>query len=317
MRLSTFIDFMKLRGKQKSTALSNKTKYDVMEDVSDVFHGYNYYINFLSEKIIKIIEWDNLPSTIPNDALQDYVIHNGYAGIVSNDKYGFLAVPCSKYGVGLYPRYEPLALYSTPLAQGSDLVIGRDIVIVKNNSYQLSFDPFIKRYARQMADIDATLNIALSNYRMPFLPSFDNEDSAESYKAAMIANRLGQVDSVVDRSFLAKGEFTPLNQSMATGKLLDIVSTRNELLRSFLAEIGVMMANDKKERMVVDEVNSSQQMLLFNVSDMLECQRKASEEANRVFGLNTSVHLSQEYRLIDSTNDVVESEGEKENENTD
>ena len=309
MKLTNFIDVFKLRGKQKNTVMSNATKYDLMQDVTDVFDGYNYYINYLYEKLIRIFKYENLPPTIPRDALENYILSNGYGGVTNNPTYGLVAVPCTKYGVGLYPNYEPLAQYCTPLMQGTNLTIGKDIIIIKNNSYQLSCDSIVKRYARMLADFDATENIIISNMRMQVLPSFDNEESAESYKAVMVANRLGQVDSVIDKSFLQKGTFTPYAQGASTTKINDVVSARNEVLRTFLAEIGITSANDKRERMVVDEVNVNSQMLLFNVADMLECRQKAVEQINALYGTNIKVDLSDEYKIIkdaSKVNDVSE-----------
>lgn len=317
MKLTNFIDVFKLKGKQKNTTMSNATKYDLMEDVSDVFNGYNYYINYLYEKLIRIFKYENLPPTIPRDALENYILSNGYGGVTNNPKYGLVAVPCTKYGVGLYPNYEPLAQYCTPLMQGTNLVIGRDIVVVKNNSYQISCDSIVKRYARMLADFDATENIIISNMRMQVLPSFDNEDSAESYKAVMVANRLGQVDSVIDKSFLQKGSFTPYASGSATTKINDVVSARNEVLRTFLAEIGITSANDKRERMVVDEVNVNSQMLLFNVSDMLECRRKAVEQINSLYGTNITVDLSDEYKIIKDASKVSDTSERGNNEDND
>lgn len=304
MKLTNFIDVFKLRGKQKNTVMSNATKYDLMQDVTDVFDGYNYYINYLYEKLIRIFKYENLPPTIPRDALENYILSNGYGGVTNNSTYGLVAVPCTKYGVGLYPNYEPLAQYCTPLMQGTNLTVGKDIIVIKNNSYQLSCDSIVKRYARMLADFDATENIIISNMRMQVLPSFDNEDSAESYKAVMVANRLGQVDSVIDKSFLQKGTFTPYAQGASTTKINDVVSARNEVLRTFLAEIGITSANDKRERMVVDEVNVNSQMLLFNVSDMLECRQKAVEQINALYGTNITVDLSDEYKIIKDVSKV-------------
>ena len=317
MRLTDFLNIFKLRGKQKDTALSNKTKYDLIEDVTDVFDGYNYYVDYLYEKLIRIFKYENLPDTIPRDALENYILTFGYGGITKTKLDGeeiLVAVPCTKYGVGLYPMYEPLAQYCTPLIQGTGLKVGIDIVIVKNNSYQISCDNIVKRYARQLADFDATINILTSNTRMAVLPSFDNEESAESYKAVMVANRLGQVDTVLDKSFIQKGTFTPFANLGTTAKINDVVSARNEILRTFLSEIGITTANDKRERMVVDEVNVNSQMLLFNVADMLECRKSAIDEVNALYGTNITVDLSDEYKFIQdasegTTDDVNESEG--------
>ena len=306
MKINNIIDVFKLRGKQKNTTMSNTSKYDIMEDVTDVFNGYNYYIDYLYEKLIRIFKYENLPPQIPRDALENYILSNGYAGITNNKDYGLVGVPCTKYGVGLYPRYQPLAQYCTPLMQGTNLLIGRDIVVIKNNSLEISCDDIVKRYARMLADFDATINIITSNMRMPVLPSFDNEDSAESYKAVMVANRLGQTDTVIDKSFFQKGAFTPFSANGSNIKVNDVISGRNEILHTFLSEIGIATANDKRERLVVDEVNVNSQLLLFNVADMLECRKKAVDQINALYGTNITVELSDEYKLIKDASNVSE-----------
>ena len=318
MALSDVIDFLKLRGKQKSNTLANKAKYDIMEDTTDVFKGYLYYKNFLFEKLIKIFKYENLPTTIPQEALEDYILHFGFAGITDNKKYGLVAVPATKYGVGLYPRYEPLAQYCTPLMEGRNLIIGKDIVIVKNNTYQLSCIPLVERYARQLADADSSITIALENSRINLIPNFDDEESAESYKAYMIANRLGQVDAVMDSSFLQKGNFVDYQKNNQSTLGLSLVETRNEILRSFLLEIGITVASDKKERMVVDEVNVNSQLLMFNLHDMLDARKQAMDMVNQIYGTNITVDLSEEYMFVKSlvdytTNDKVakENRGDK------
>lgn len=304
MKILDFINFDKLRGKQKATVQGNRAKYDTMEDVSDVFGGYNYYVNYLYEKLVKIFTYEGLPSTIPQDALENYILQFGYAGITLNPKYGFLAVPCTKYGVGLYPRYEPLCQYCIPLAEGKNLIIGQDIIIVKNNSYQLSCDSIVKRYARQLADFDATINVLTSNKRIPVLPSFDNEEGAESFKAVMVANRLGQVDTVLDKNFIQTGNFTPYANT-PNNDIADVIEARNNILRNFLQEIGIASASDKKERMVVDEVNVNSQLLLFNLSDMLKCRQEAIEQTNNLYGLNITVRLSDEYKAIQQAKEDI------------
>ena len=293
------VDFNLLRGKQKATTMSNKKKYENMEDVADVYEGYNYYINYLYEKIIKIFEWENLPKTVPADAMENYILKFGYGGFTLNPQFGFLAVPATKYGVGLYPRYEPLAQYCTPLAEGKNLLIGRDIVIIKNNSYQIPCDDIVRRYARMLADFDSTINILSTNKRMPLLPSFPDEESAESFKAVMVANRLGQVDAVSDKGFIQSGSFVPF-QNTPNNDIADVIEARNSILRNFLQEIGITTASDKRERMVVDEVNINSQLLLFNISDMLKCREEAAEQINALYNLNVSVKLSQEYKTIEN-----------------
>lgn len=296
MKLTRLLDFLKLHGTQRRNIEMNKAVYDKMADVSDVAEGYDYFEQFLFEKLIKIFKYENLPPTIPAQALEDYILHFGNVGIVNSD-YGIVAVPVSKYGVGLYPRFEPYAIYATPLVEG-DGVIGGDIAIIKNNAYELSCEKIVKRYARMLADAESTISNVLYNMRLPMIPAFDDEESAESYKALMVANRLGQTDAVINSSFLSQMQMYPNGQQAGNHTINDLLTARADILRMFLAEIGVATANEKRERMTTEEVNANTQMLLFNIRDMYDSRVEGVEMINNIFGTNITVSLSDEYTFL-------------------
>lgn len=309
MKLTNLLDITSLIGQQKKNTQANRKVYDSMVDVSDVSEGYNYFKPFLFEKLIKIFNYENLPDTIPAQALEDIILHTGKAGIV-NSQYGLVAVPINKYGVGLYPLFEPNAVYATPLVEG-DGVIGKDIAVIKNNAYELNCKRIVNRYARMLADAESTIVNALYNARMPYLTAFSSDESAESYKAVQIANRLGQTDAVLDKSFLTNMQIYPNNNTLTSGSSInELITAREEILRLFLTEIGVATANNKRERLTVDEVNSNAQLLLFNIRDMYESRKEGVEEVNRLFGTNIKVSLAEEYDLIsgslDKTNEIEE-----------
>ena len=112
-------------------------------------------------------------------------------------------------------------------------------------------------------------------------------------------DRIGRdTDALIDDGFTDAKNIAP-TMSGSLG-VMDCIDARNELLRMFYADIGVRFTKDKKERMIESEVSSDNQMLLFNISDMLHQREKASEEINKLFGLNTSVKLSKEFSLLSS-----------------
>ena len=58
--------------------------------------------------------------------------------------------------------------------------------------------------------------------------------------------------------------------------------------------------------MIESEVDSNNQLLLFNISDMLAERKKACDEINKLFGTNITVELSEEFKEL---------QGGKDNEN--
>ena len=58
--------------------------------------------------------------------------------------------------------------------------------------------------------------------------------------------------------------------------------------------------------MIESEVDSNNQLLLFNISDMLAERKKACEEINKLFDTSITVELSDEFKEL---------QGGKDNEN--
>ena len=93
---------------------------------------------------------------------------------------------------------------------------------------------------------------------------------------------------------IALGSVATPNPTIA----LDTIEARQDILRSFFAEIGLRMVKDKRGNMIADEVSSSDMLLMFNISDMLKCRQAAAKNISECFGLNISVKLSPEFDVL-------------------
>ena len=64
--------------------------------------------------------------------------------------------------------------------------------------------------------------------------------------------------------------------------------------------------------MIESEVNSDNQMLLLNINDMKRRRQAAAEEMNKLFNLNVSVDLSEEFMIIENNEKEVPEDESKE-----
>ena len=196
--------------------------------------------------------------------------------------------------------------YARPTAKGGVVTIGEDCVIIRNTSMMNSLSGLIRRTASQLAHADITLRAALVNYRANEVLSADDDATAESINAYYDSLYDGKLKAIVD-SGLING-VKNLSSSKSYADLLKLTDVKNEIMRSFFAEIGIRQKSDKRERLVTEEVESDSMMLLFNIHDMLEQRKNACEEINKIFGLNMSVELSEEWDYLKkerSVNDEV------------
>lgn len=283
--------------RQKEPEIQQHVKlYESMEDVSAVYEGYRYWQKILRGKISRLFTWKNLPDEIPVPEMEHIMLREGMSGIVNTDTYGYVAVPVTLHGVGLYPFYAPYAVWCTPLVEGSG-VVNKDIVIIRNDSYCSGVNHTINRYARMLADTESTLINTLSNVRRPTQAAAPDETVARSYQAADLAVRLGYTSAVIDDNVIDSIKMLPAINSIPSDLLSSIVETRVELIRQFFSEFGVAGAPSKRAPMTQSEISADSQICVVSVEDMLQSRRDAIPLLEELYGLsNISVDLNEAFK---------------------
>lgn len=258
-----------------------------------------YWLNTLFEKIVRIFVWENLPNDMPQREIESRLILNGFCGMVKDGKKGIMVANGGMSGATQYADIFTRFTYSAPTAEGGTKVIGKDCVIINNSALRNPLFPLIYRYAFLLSHADISLKCALINARYTDLFSTDDQQTAESVRAVRNKIYNGDYDCIVDSSIIG-GLTNQANTDNTSNTLKQIMEVRTDLLRCFYNDIGIRFVKDKKERMITDEVSDDNQMLLFNIADMLHQREKACEEINNVFGLEVSVKLSEEFNIIDN-----------------
>ena len=255
-----------------------------------------YWMNMLFEKIVRIFVWDGLPDNLPQREIETRLILNGFCGLVKDGNRGIMVASGGMSGPTQYSDIFTRFTYSAPTAQGGTKTIGRDCVIINNSALRNPLFPLVYRYAYLLSHADISLKCALINARYTDLFSTDDQQTAESVRA--VRNKIydGDYDCIVDSSII--GALTNQANIDNTSNLKQIMEIRTDLLRCFYNDIGIKYVKDKKERMITDEVSDDNQLLLFNINDMLHQRESACNEIKNVFGLDLSVKLSDEFNII-------------------
>ena len=202
----------------------------------------------------------------------------GACVFVKTADYGLVVLPCTFSGVGVYNDLPPDVLWATPLVNGS--AKRADVAVGYNNSTHIGLADTIDRYSRLLADVDATFAITLYNQRIPSIPLAPDDNSAESYNAAMLANRLGITSAVVTDALLKDVQMLPVVPTSSGTKFSDIIDARENVLKIFLSELGVQYGDPKRERQTTDEIHMNTQALIVNSADMLAAREKMCADVN-------------------------------------
>ena len=277
-----------------------------MYDVSDVRRGYDYWYFKLLDLIMNMFEYKNLPAGISKRDLELNLLITGHATIIAK-KDGTLFTPLtSLYGYDEY--YQPTkAVFANPVVITSkEYTIGEDCTVVYNNSLQDSIfyvkadsglNTFIQRYARQLADIESTINIYTVNSRLTSIPVSNDNAVMESLKSFYKNLTMGKRAIVSDSSIIENFRNVDINRTGIKDGINDWLIARDKVLEQFYRDLGIRMTNQKKAQVNTDEVESNDQLLLISSDDMLKARNKGYDEANNMFGTSIEVRLNPLYDI--------------------
>ena len=271
--------------------LSKKTEKDILK----LDYSFKYWSDMLFEKCMRIFTWAGL--TFPQKEIETRLLINGYCGFLKDSKVGLMVANGGMSGVTHYYDEFTTFNWSAPaVANTNKRIINKDCVIINNNQLRNPILPMVLRYASLLAHADISLKCALINTRETNTYASSDENTAENINKYYDRLYNGDSASILDESLIESVK--NISNRESTTAIKDCLSARTDLLSNFFKEIGVKSANDKKERMIESEVDSNNQLLLFNISDMLAERKKACEEINRIFGTSITVELSDEFKEL-------------------
>ena len=253
-----------------------------------------YYTKYLLEKAISVFKFDGIPDKWAMNYFQYVLFGYGYVAIINTDKYGVIPQLSGLTGYNVF--YQPtMVTIANPLLDGlKTLEIGTQCEIIKLQPNYSGVMDIVTTYADLMALCLETAGINLLNSKMSYIFFSQNKSGAETFKKMYDKIASGEPMAVIDKSLLddegnpAWTMFTQnVGQNYITDKILNDLQTIED---QFNTEIGIPNANtQKKERLIVDEVNANNIDTNAKIALWLETMQRDIGKVNQMFGLNLSV----------------------------
>lgn len=251
---------------------------------------YKYWRDNLFERLFRLFIWEGT-GDLDAKEIEERLFIQGHCGIAKY-KGKPTAFFGSFFGVTVYQDEWTGYNVHSPIYSNT-YKIGKNITIIDNNSLRNPSLEHVNHYAKLLAHADVTLMSELVEARdSGGVPIAQNEKAKQSLYDYQKKKYVGKIGVVSDLAGIAVDYLgSDRHTSIDINSVWDV---RTKLLKQFYADIGVRATFDKKSNTVVDEVTSDSSMLLYNVSDMLECRREGARKVNEMFGTNWSVRLSDE-----------------------
>lgn len=274
-------------------------------DVSDVTEGYNYWVWKLLNICLDIFEYENLPPTLPAREIESNLMLTGHCFVFPH-KGELITTVTSIYGFDKY--YNPTkATYAQAVIGSRSNINIDDYAIIYNSSLKDnvlnipsdgSLLTFIQRYARQLADMESTINSYIAiNMRLTSLPVGTNDNIKGSLRRFFDMLRLGKREVIVDTPIIESFRMVDFSTNKTNDTLTDMLQCRDKILEMFYRDIGVKFRNNKRANMTESEVESDNQVLLISLDDMLKQREAGIEEVNNKYGTNIKVAINDRFKV--------------------
>lgn len=252
-----------------------------------------FFRRYLFQKAISVFKW-NLPETWCRDYFL-YVLYSwGCIGVVETDKYGIICQAGAPYGYDIY--YQPTNLIITnPLLKGRlEPRIGQECTVFKLQPDWGGIMDLVNYYADMMALCAETAGVNLLNSHLSFVFPAKDKTAAETYKKLFDKVSGGEPCVVIDKS-LYKEDGTQtwdyFQQNIKQNYIVtELLADMRKIEFQYDTDIGIPNANvDKRERLLVDEINANNIETTSKCELWLEHLQKCAAETNEMFGTNISV----------------------------
>ena len=275
--------------------------------------SYSFWCNYLFNIRLASVFKFTVPETWDRDYLFHHLFYHGFLPVVHTE---FGALPLEGTLHGNNPYHKPSMARVINRGEGWDIdvdaVINKDcVVLAPFEDYIPHLNPVIAEYAYSLANMSTTMDMSILNSRLAYCFAAKDKQSANTIKdimdrvyngepAVTYMKLLGRPDDHSDTENWNFVELHPNNAYIGSSLIAD----RETLLKEFDTIIGLPSMNNKKERMLTDEVevqNSGNFSIAQRIVDTLTEQ---FDRANAMFGLNLKVELRKGEGNIGSKNDI-------------
>lgn len=256
---------------------------------------YDSYYTRMKNLALNLFKWENLPKTVDKRYLELTLYNKGFV-VFFESPAGYVALNAT-----LGPKMN---VYNIPIQRNVFAVNGyqakldiNNSVIIWNNYLHTNTDFIVQNFLNRMYHVERAIDINIRNQKMPKIIGCDKETEEKILNAyAMIDsnNFIIVTDSGTQTALTSGDSITTFDVS--TPYVADkLLVARNQIWNEFLTFLGIENANnDKKERLVSDEVSSNSGNIEGERLIMLNARRDACEEINDMFGLNVSVRYDSD-----------------------
>lgn len=279
----------------RTTGRRKRTNFEESAVTNTLTHMQ--YLRRLMELSMSMFEWKNLPSTVDPRYIELRLFETGSVVFFKDDVLGELCLDCIQQG-----NFD---VYGNPITRRAyscynnyqKVLSNKDSVIIWNNYLRTNSVTDIQLYAKRLWDLDRSVDVNAKAQKTPILIQCNEKQKLSMKNLYMQYD--GNIPAIfADNNIDINGIKVISTQApYVADKLYQL---KNQIWNEALTYLGISNLNiNKQERLITDEVSSSQGSTISSRYSRLECRKQAVEKINEMFGLNIEVDYRKDYQDID------------------
>lgn len=277
------------------------------------------YMRVLMELAMNRFKWNNLPPGVDERHVEMSLMSQALCIFYFDEQYDrFMAVRGSASGpVNMYNNPTSFTVVAPQLTRrlnatrsvatdeagnavldqhGLPVIKAPECVPIWANYLRVPDWDIVELYTSRLVELDKTIDITILNQRHPFIVA----SSVDQRKSFMEAYRQVQEGQPILWVTNALGEMLSdganvLDVNVDKELVLTLMLAKSRVWNECMTMLGINNANqDKRERMVVDEVGANDEQVMSTRNVALKSRESACEMINEVFGLDISVEWNVE-----------------------
>lgn len=278
-----------------------------LEYVKDKSKSSASLINYMLARLQKMFKYSGLPSSIPREYLENYLLVNGSC-IIARDKrhpsdqsiYAFVGAAGGEPDI--YYRPTKYMVANPSLNFSAEYYISKtdpnhepDAVLIRNDTMWQGLYPMMARYASLISENLLTIRTADIMLRILSLITAPDDSSRLAANQFLKDMEDGNLASIAENRFLdgIRMQNPPSNNG---SYLTQFIELHQYLVGSFYNEVGLNANyNMKREALSESETGLNDDSLMPLCEDMLRCRREDIASVNQLFGTSISVDFDSSW----------------------
>lgn len=268
------------------------------------YETFWYEFNKLKAKAVSMFEWINLPKEIDERYLELMLCEQGFVCFFKDDitdinrgstnsnletipeNGQYFALQCTLGG--RFNVYNIPTIYQVYTASGYQARrSAKNSIIIFNNLMHTPTTPILMYNARKITNVERTIDINLNQLKRPYIFLVPENQRLTFQK--LISDIISNKDIVIGNNNLDIQNVN-IQSTISPNNTLDLYTLKKRYYGQALNDIGIdYNPQDKKERVISQEITSSEEDTYMTRMSMLNARKQACKQINEMFGLDIDV----------------------------